>query len=113
LDKLIEDHNFTVTGIDEDGSYEDPDADIYDYIFEFGGREGDEYEKRHYGLNNERSSKIRSHPAVVQVVEELGPEEASADFASLKIVEVPDDVEWIIEEYDGAEWIAEKHRRWR
>ena len=38
--------------------------------------------------------------------------EQSFTLAKLKIVEIPDDVEWIIEEYDGKEWIAEDHRRW-
>ena len=27
-------------------------------------------------------------------------------------VEIPDDVEWQIEEYDGTEHISEKHRTW-
>jgi hypothetical protein len=31
----------------------------------------------------------------------------------LAIVEIPDDVQWIIEENDGMEWVAEKHRTWR
>jgi len=30
----------------------------------------------------------------------------------LKIVDIPDGVEWEIEEYDGMEWVAEKHRTW-
>jgi hypothetical protein len=30
----------------------------------------------------------------------------------LAIVEIPDDVEWVINDYDGNEWVAEKHRRW-
>jgi hypothetical protein len=30
----------------------------------------------------------------------------------LLIVEVPADVDWYIEEYDGLEWVAEKHRTW-
>ena len=54
----------------------------------------------------------RNHPALVQVVEELG-KEANGMFAELKVVEIPDDVEWEIEEYDGVEWVAEKHRVWR
>lgn len=33
--------------------------------------------------------------------------------SNLKIVEIPDDVKWEIQEYDGKEWIAEKHRTWR
>jgi hypothetical protein len=27
-------------------------------------------------------------------------------------VEIPDNVEWEIMEYDGTEYIAEKHRKW-
>ena len=33
-------------------------------------------------------------------------------YAELKIVEVPDDVVWEIDEYDGLESISEVHRRW-
>lgn len=53
----------------------------------------------------------RDDPVLVQVVEELGTK-ANGRHASLKVVEIPDDVEWQIEEYDGAEWVAEKHRTW-
>jgi hypothetical protein len=68
---------------------------------------------------NERSTKevlydrdmVRDDPILIQVVEELG-ETANGRCASLKIVEIPDDVEWTIGEYDGQEWIAEKHRTW-
>lgn len=58
------------------------------------------------------SEKERTDPRLVQVVEELG-RKANDRFAELKIVEIPDDIEWTIEEYDGVEWIAEKHRTWR
>ncbi len=34
------------------------------------------------------------------------------NFAKLKVVEIPDDVDWEVENYDGIEWIAEKHRIW-
>ena len=53
----------------------------------------------------------RNDPILVQIVEELG-EAANGRFAELKVIEIPDDVEWGIEEYDGDEWIAEKHRTW-
>ncbi len=49
---------------------------------------------------------------LVRAVQELG-EKADGSFARLKIVEIPDDVEWTIEEYDGSEWVAENHRTWR
>lgn len=48
---------------------------------------------------------------LVQVVEQLG-EAANTRYSTLKVVEVPDDVEWQIEEYDGLEWVSEAHRTW-
>ena len=53
----------------------------------------------------------RNDPLLIQVVEELR-KGADGDHAELKIVEIPDDVEWQIDEYDGVEWVAEKHRTW-
>lgn len=53
----------------------------------------------------------RDDPILVQVVQELGVK-ASGRHAELKIVEIPADIEWQIEEYDGLEWVAEKHRVW-
>jgi hypothetical protein len=46
------------------------------------------------------------------LVEEMG-EKAGSTYSQLRIVEIPDDVEWQIEEYDGSEWVSEKHRTWR
>jgi hypothetical protein len=54
----------------------------------------------------------RNDPALVQVVEEMD-HLANNTYSQLKVVEVPDDVEWYVEEYDGWEWVAEKHRIWR
>jgi hypothetical protein len=54
----------------------------------------------------------RDDPALVTTVEKLG-RMASHEPGDLKIVEIPDDVKWVIREYDGAEWIAEEHRTWR
>jgi len=53
----------------------------------------------------------RDDPILVRVVEELG-EKANGRFAELKVIEIPDDVEWTIDEYDGMEWVAEVHRTW-
>tara|TARA_Y100000310_G_scaffold87294_1_gene84108 strand:+ start:1265 stop:1603 length:339 start_codon:yes stop_codon:yes gene_type:complete len=54
----------------------------------------------------------RDHPGLVKVVEEL-KDMANGFGAYLKIVEVPDGVEWTVEEEKGREWVAEKHRTWR
>jgi hypothetical protein len=45
------------------------------------------------------------------VFKELG-DVANGFAADLKIVEIPDGVDWEIEEYDGNEWVAEVHRTW-
>lgn len=54
----------------------------------------------------------RDCPILVAMIEELGSASVSGVYADLRIVEIPDDVEWYIDEYDGMEWVAEKHRRW-
>ena len=54
----------------------------------------------------------RDDPVLIQVIEEMGSEAASGQCAELEIVEIPDDVEWHIEEYDGYEHVAEDHRTW-
>lgn len=54
----------------------------------------------------------RDDADLVAVVEELG-EKASGPLSRLKIVEIPDGVEWTIEEYDGSEWVAEVHQTWQ
>lgn len=54
----------------------------------------------------------RNDPRLVTIVEELGSEGASGGLANLEVVEIPDGVEWEIEEYDGIEWVAERHRTW-
>jgi hypothetical protein len=53
----------------------------------------------------------RDDPDLVAVVESLGTE-ANGRHSELKIVTVPDDVDWYIEEYDGIEKVAERHQTW-
>lgn len=53
----------------------------------------------------------RDDPVLIQTIEDLG-DNASGRFSELEVIEIPDGVEWQIEEYDGLEWIAEKHRTW-
>lgn len=53
----------------------------------------------------------RDDPDLIAVVEDMG-DAANGEFAKLKIVEIPDDTEFEIDEYDGMEHIAEKHQTW-
>ena len=54
----------------------------------------------------------RDNKRLVEFIENNSHIDASGEYAMLKIVEIPDDVEWVVEEYDGIEWVAEKHRVW-
>ena len=75
--------------------------------------------KEALALFNERSGTTityecnieRNNPILVEIVEQLG-ESANTRFSELKVVEIPDNVRWQIEEHDGKEWIAEKHATW-
>jgi hypothetical protein len=53
----------------------------------------------------------RDDKDLVAVVEELG-KRANGFFANLKVVKIPDGIEWVIDEYDGVETIEEAHRSW-
>jgi hypothetical protein len=53
----------------------------------------------------------RTDPDLIQCVEELGDKSWGRN-AELKVVEVPDQVSWHIQDYDGKEWVAEDHRIW-
>ena len=48
---------------------------------------------------------------LVQVVEELR-EEANGHCAQLKVVTIPDNVQWMITKKDGSEHVSEQHRTW-
>ena len=77
------------------------------YSFYEKGHAGDEkYYILDYDYYEDRADKD-----LVEIVETLGAE-ANGYAADLKVVEIPDGVEWYVEEYDGREHIAEKHRTW-
>lgn len=53
----------------------------------------------------------RCDPDLIECVEALG-KKANGSAAELVVVEIPDDVEWEVQEYDGYETIVEQHRSW-
>ena len=54
----------------------------------------------------------RDDKDLISLIEKHGSEFVSGTHAQLEIVEIPNDVEWLVEEYDGLEHVAEKHRTW-
>lgn len=71
---------------------------------------GAESEKERAAINMEFKDN-RTDPALIGCVEALGGN-ANGRFAELRIVEIPDGIEYSIEDFGGHEWIAEKHRTW-
>lgn len=72
-----------------------------------------EYDKtspneRYFSIDRDQ----RNDPDLIAVVEELKTA-ANGKYAALSVIEIPDDVKWQIEEYDGIEWVAEEHRTWQ
>ena len=63
-----------------------------------------------WGLDivNIDDSVVRTHPILIECFETLSPEEYNSNFSDIKIIEIPDDVEFEICEYDGIECVIEK-----
>ena len=101
-------NGWTLTEYDDDGGVCDADADL---VLNAEGspmrRLGEKYSL--IPMRNEKE--VRTDESVIECVRELG-DAADGPNADLQIVEIPADVEWTINEYDGAEWIAEEHRTW-
>lgn len=53
----------------------------------------------------------RTDDDLISVIEELG-DEASGTYGRVVVIEIPNDVDWEIDDYDGWESIHEKHRVW-
>lgn len=69
------------------------------------------YDFHPYGdPDDNHTDKVRADPLMIAVIEELGVEAASGSMASIRIVEVPDGVDWYIDNYDGMENVHEAHR---
>jgi hypothetical protein len=80
---------------------------------------GDEYDYYQAGIQPSDDTYIsdyeyydnRSDADLIAVIEEMG-ESANGWAAEIALVEIPEDVEWHIHEYDGLEHVAENHRTW-
>jgi len=77
----------------------------------FHGRfvDGDNYilDEHHWSHKDARAC-----PLLVKIVKELGEKANSSSVSKLKIVTIPDGIDWEVTEYDGSECVEEKHRSW-
>ena len=102
-------------GVNEYCIYNNFDNDMFVYTFTKYLGEKTDIEK----LTNEEYKECnfydrdieRTDPILIQVVKEL-KDKASGDCARLRIVEIPDGIEYEIDDYDGQESIHEVHRSW-
>jgi len=71
-------------------------------------RDGKYYEEDSYFSPSDIE---RTDTALIETIKLLKAK-ANGHCASLKIIEIPDNIDWQVEEYDGLEHIAEKHQTW-
>ena len=66
-----------------------------------------------FGIDDESHVAYRMDKRLVSVVKKLGVDKASGKYASLRIVDVPDEVVevhgWHISDYDGCESVHQSH----
>lgn len=88
---------------------------VSEAVYKELGMEWDGYgypDNEEFGIESCDYKAYRSHPALITAIERVGVESASGDMADLRIVDIPDGVDWEIEEYDGRESVREKSRSW-
>lgn len=100
-------------GVDEyircDGEVKDDTSNLFVHYYtkDYGKKVSELPEETYWSYSNLE----RNDSDLISVIEELG-DDASGKCGDIKVVEIPDDVAWTIEEYDGMESIHEQHRVW-
>lgn len=68
---------------------------------------------KYFGIINSKNPyEYRAHLKLIAALEKVGKENYNGPRASIEIIEIPNNIEWEIEEHDGNEWVSEKHRIW-
>ena len=66
-----------------------------------------------FGIESDDYYAFRTNKKLIDAIKKIGLKEASEECALLGIVDIPDDVEWEIEDYMGMETVHEVHRSWK
>ena len=64
------------------------------------------------GIKGDNYNTYRSYPRFIEALEKVGKDKCSGSLAKVVIVEILDEIEFEIDDYDGQESIHEKHRSW-
>lgn len=90
-----------------------PNYMSYCFTYDFGetfestvGVDDSQFEKMLY-----LDSSYREDATLIEVVEELG-EKANGRFANLVVVDIPDGLNYVIDDYDGVETLHERVKEW-
>jgi len=89
---------------------ENPDKYLGKSVFGIDGT-FKEYNAKYREISLSNRDIPRDDLNLIKVIETL-KEEANGHCAELAIIEIPDNVDWEVAEYDGMETVEEKHRRW-
>jgi len=65
-----------------------------------------------FAIEDDYNYRYRAYPKLIAAIEKVGEEQSNGKYAEVRIINIPDGVEWVIDEYDGYEEIHEAHRRW-
>jgi len=65
-----------------------------------------------FNIKSDDYMKYRFNKKLIKAIEKIGLEKSSGKFAKLEIIDVPNDLEYEWNEYDGVETIHEKHKSW-
>lgn len=88
---------------------------VSEAVYKELGKEWDGYgylDNDDFGIKSNNYLAYRSHPKLIAAIEKVGEKEASGSLAKVRIVDIPDDIEWEIDEYDGVETVHEQRRSW-
>lgn len=64
-----------------------------------------------YSFGKYSSSIDRTDERLIKTIEKLG-KKASGMCGNIKVIDIPDGIEYEIDDYDGFETVREKHRSW-